>query len=281
MPSTNRIRRDLAWLRRARNADEDLAISDVTENYSILGVMGPESRALLQSLSDADFSDAAFPFFSHRSLRLGGIDVRATRLSYVGELGWEVMVPNNSASALFDALMRGWWCPRHTAGGRPRTDGAADRKAVSRHRSRYRAGHQPSGSRPRLRREAGQRPRLHWTQRFVAATPGGHPKPGWSLCCRARKHIWPIGQEPLLSVTAKNTSDRSPPRPSGIELESPVALAYVDAAFARQGRELQIDIAGTLHPATISLQAAFDPYGHRMKPAASAAVSCSQESHVS
>src|SRR5262249_25149992 len=66
---------------------------DVTSAYAVFGVMGPRSRELLALLSDADLSDAAFPFRASREISLGYYTVRATRITYVGELGWELYVP--------------------------------------------------------------------------------------------------------------------------------------------------------------------------------------------
>ena len=69
--------------------------------------MGPRSRALLSELSSSDFSAAAFPFGQSREVDLGGLTVRATRLSYVGELGWELYVPSEMAVAAFERLTGG------------------------------------------------------------------------------------------------------------------------------------------------------------------------------
>lgn len=278
MPSTNRVRRDLAWLRRARRGTESLEITDITEDLSILGVMGPESRALLQSLSDADFSDAAFPFFSHKSLRLGGIDVRATRLSYVGELGWELTVPNSSAVALFDILMQ--------AGGVQgiRLAGAHAQTALRIEKQFLAIGHDIGPDTTPLEAGLAFAVKLDSGPDFTGRDAlvqqrRADPRTRLVTLLPREKDIWPIGQEPLL-CEGKHVGQITSAA-FGHRIGSPVALAYLDAAFAREGQELQIDIAGDLHPATISLQAAFDPNGHRMKPAASAAVSRSKESHVS
>jgi glycine cleavage system aminomethyltransferase T len=78
---------------------------DVTSAYAVLSVMGPQSRALLAGLSGDDFSAAAFPFGHSREVDLGGLMVRATRLTYVGELGWELYVPSEVAVAAFGRLV--------------------------------------------------------------------------------------------------------------------------------------------------------------------------------
>ena len=69
------------------------SLVDVTSAYAVFGLMGPGSRDLLASLSGTDLSDEAFPFGTSREIDLGYFTVRATRITYVGELGWELYVP--------------------------------------------------------------------------------------------------------------------------------------------------------------------------------------------
>ncbi|MDX1422243.1 MAG: FAD-dependent oxidoreductase [Kiloniellales bacterium] len=97
--------KDLAWLRRHLSAGERVAIVDLTSAYAVLGVMGPRARDLLASLSDADLSDDAFAFAACREIEVGPAPVRATRLSFVGELGWELTVANDYARAVHRALL--------------------------------------------------------------------------------------------------------------------------------------------------------------------------------
>ncbi len=87
------------WLPGAR-----VTVRDRTEDLSVIGVMGPRSRDLLGASSDVDWSDEAFPFATSRSVRVGGVDLRATRMTYVGEVGWELVVPMADAPAVYDAL---------------------------------------------------------------------------------------------------------------------------------------------------------------------------------
>jgi 4-methylaminobutanoate oxidase (formaldehyde-forming) len=97
--------KDLAWI--TRHADRSglaVTVTDVTSAEAVIGVMGPKSRELLGSLTDADLSDAAFPFAGVRDVHVGPVGVRATRMSFVGELGWELSVPVELASALHRAL---------------------------------------------------------------------------------------------------------------------------------------------------------------------------------
>ena len=80
------------------------ALTDVTSGQAVLGVMGPRSRELLARLTDADLSNVAFPFLTSREIWLGSAPVRASRVTYVGELGWELYVPTELAAGVYDAV---------------------------------------------------------------------------------------------------------------------------------------------------------------------------------
>ncbi|HEY6335789.1 MAG TPA: FAD-dependent oxidoreductase [Alphaproteobacteria bacterium] len=96
---------DFAWIARACPEGLDAQIVDVTSIYAVLSLMGPKARTILQSVTRDDVSNAAFPFASYRAIVIAGAVVRALRVSYVGELGWELHVPTGSAVAVYDALM--------------------------------------------------------------------------------------------------------------------------------------------------------------------------------
>jgi 4-methylaminobutanoate oxidase (formaldehyde-forming) len=78
---------DLSWIRSRLGSREDVSITDVTSGRCCIGVWGPLSRALMQSVSDDDFSEAGFPYLTARDAVVGGVPVRAVRVTYVGELG--------------------------------------------------------------------------------------------------------------------------------------------------------------------------------------------------
>ena len=92
------------WIRRHLGAARAV-LTDVTSGEAVLGVMGPLSRALLARLTDADLSSAAFPFLSSREIWLASAPVRAARVTYVGELGWELYVPTEFAGGVYDAVV--------------------------------------------------------------------------------------------------------------------------------------------------------------------------------
>ncbi|MGD9960662.1 GcvT family protein [Nocardioides sp.] len=80
-------------------------LKDLTNDVSTIGVWGPKARDIVASLTDEDVSDAGFGFLTCRNITVAGITVLASRISYVGELGWELYVPMDQAAALWDALL--------------------------------------------------------------------------------------------------------------------------------------------------------------------------------
>ena len=95
---------DGAWIHE-HLAGADAVFEDVTEGWATLTLMGPRARDVLAAVSGADLSNAAAPFGSVREIRVAGQAVRALRVSYVGELGWELHMPAEAAAAVFDAVM--------------------------------------------------------------------------------------------------------------------------------------------------------------------------------
>jgi 4-methylaminobutanoate oxidase (formaldehyde-forming) len=98
------LQRDLAWLRKNLSSDEFVVITDVTAGEAVLCVMGPKSRALMQKVSPNDFSNAHHPFGTAREIEVGMGLARAHRVTYVGELGWELYVSSDQAAHVFEAL---------------------------------------------------------------------------------------------------------------------------------------------------------------------------------
>ena len=97
------LQRDLAWLRKHLE-DEFVVITDVTAAEAVLCVMGPKSRDLMRAVSPNDFSNEAHPFGTAREIEIGMGLARAHRVTYVGELGWEIYVSSDMAAHVFEAL---------------------------------------------------------------------------------------------------------------------------------------------------------------------------------
>ncbi|TYL72253.1 GcvT family protein [Bradyrhizobium cytisi] len=97
--------RDLAWLRTHAKEAGHVFVTDVSSGYTCLSVMGPRSRELLMRVSPADFSEAAFPFATAREIEIGYGMALAFRMTFVGELGWELHIPTEQALGVYDALI--------------------------------------------------------------------------------------------------------------------------------------------------------------------------------
>ncbi|WP_413992310.1 GcvT family protein [Labrys okinawensis] len=96
--------RDFNWIRKNISSGLRATLTDITSSYGVLGVMGPNSRELLARVTDTDMSNAAFPFRTAKLISIGGARVLASRISYAGELGWELYVPPEVASGVVEQI---------------------------------------------------------------------------------------------------------------------------------------------------------------------------------
>ncbi|MGF6647359.1 GcvT family protein [Paraburkholderia sp. GAS82] len=261
--------RDFDYIEKSIPHDRHCTLVDVTGQYAVLAVMGPRSRELLQSISKADWNNDGFPFGQSREVDIGYATVRATRLTYVGELGWELYVPVEFAAGVYETL--------HTAG---KPFGLLN------------AGYYAIDS---LRIEKGYRA---WGREL---TPDSNPfEAGLSFACKLNREIPFRGREALLKLrdeplrrrmvvlTADGAADRMlwggeailrngapvgfvSSAAFGHTLGCPVAMGYInnpdgvaDAAYLTSGR-YEIDVAGDLLPAMVHLKAPYDPRSERVK----------------
>jgi 4-methylaminobutanoate oxidase (formaldehyde-forming) len=98
--------RDLAWLNRNTPEGAACVVTDVSSGMPMLSLMGPRSRALLEKLSGETLSNAALPFGTSRDIEIGCATVRATRLTYVGELGWELYMPAEFGAHVLETILK-------------------------------------------------------------------------------------------------------------------------------------------------------------------------------
>ena len=98
---------DAGWLKKLRREHgfTDVEIDDITSDLAIFGIWGPRSREILQSLTSEDLSNSAFPFMHSKELEINGIRLRATRITYVGELGYELYIPSAEAPPIWELLV--------------------------------------------------------------------------------------------------------------------------------------------------------------------------------
>jgi 4-methylaminobutanoate oxidase (formaldehyde-forming) len=261
---TVQTERDKDWITRHIGGEEQAELVDVTESFSVLGVMGPNARTLLSRLTEADLSNEAFPFASAQSLDIGQATVRAVRLTYVGELGWELHVPNSQAVLLYDLLMEA---------GQDLGISNAGHYAINslRLEKGYRAwGADISPDDTPI--EAGLEFALDWRKPFLGREALQKQKESGlnrRLILFTLQDPGPVlwGGEPICrdGVPVGYTTSGS----YGHTLGRAVALGYVnnpigaEADFIRNGR-YEINIAGTLFLANSHLRAAYDPERKRI-----------------
>ncbi len=253
-------RHALTWVRRHAEGRHAF-VTDVTSGYAQLNVQGPRSRELLQSLTSADLSNAAFPFRTAREIDLGYARVLCVRITYLGELGYELYVPTEQAVHVYDRLVEA---------GRPVGLRHAGLKALAslRMEKGYRDyGHDIDNTdsvleaglgfavaldKPFVGREAvlAQRAAGPLTRRLVQVLVGD-PEPLMFHAEVLRRDDRPVGYVRAASY--------------GFTLGGAVGLAMVDAAGEAVDRawldagDWDVEIAGRRYPATASLRPLYDP----------------------
>ncbi|MEM0950148.1 MAG: FAD-dependent oxidoreductase [Pseudomonadota bacterium] len=105
--SAGTAHRDLHWLKTHVPDGARVTTTDLTAAQAVLGLMGPRARDFLQAFTKSDLSNAAFPFGTFQDIEIGRVSVRAQRITYQGELGWEIFVSSEFAGALLDDLLSG------------------------------------------------------------------------------------------------------------------------------------------------------------------------------
>ena len=259
--------RDRAWLDRKIAKDAHVSVVDATSAWGVLSVMGPNARALLSRLIDADLSNAAFPFGTAREVEFGLARALAFRVSYVGELGWEIYLPTEFMAQAFDALDREGKAFDLKLCGYHALDSLRMEKAyrhwghdVSPGDNPFEAGLGFAVSFKKacdfIGRAALERARQAPLQRRMVQIALESPEP---MLFHA---------EPLLRdgrIVGRVTSGAY-----GHALGRALGLAYVeraegvDAAFIESG-SYEVEIAAERFPARVSLKPLYDPKGERMR----------------
>lgn len=261
--------RDLDWLGRNLPPDAHVVLTDVTSAWTVLSVMGPRSRALLQKVSRADFSNEGFPFATIREIGVGYATVLASRRTYMGELGWELYVPVEFAATVFETL--------HEAGAE---FGLRDAGYYAVEGLRLEKGYRAWG-RELTPDDTPFQAGLGWAVKLDK--PGGFigqkalveakTKP---LTRRLVSVVLEDG-EPLLWGGEALLRDGAPvgdltSAAYGHTIGAALGLGYVkradgaaiDAAWLEAGR-FEVDLAGTRLKAKVSLRPPYDPAGARIK----------------
>jgi len=96
---------DFSWISRNIPQNLEVQLSDITEDWTTLSLMGPDSREVLGQITDAALGNVEFPFGTLQPVRIAGHDVRALRVTFVGELGWELHMPRSAGADVYNAIM--------------------------------------------------------------------------------------------------------------------------------------------------------------------------------
>jgi 4-methylaminobutanoate oxidase (formaldehyde-forming) len=256
---------DEAWIRRRMTGRA--VLTDVSSAYAVVGVMGPQSRALLASLTDTDLSTAGFPWGAARRIFIGYGEALAVRMSYVGELGWELYVPTEFAEGVYEAIVAAGAAFGLRLAGLQAMDALRLEKGfkhwghdIGPEDTPYEAG---LGFAVRLQHEdafigkaALKRQQARGTRRRLCL----FTLPGSTALLLHDEPIWRDGV-----VVGRTTSGQF-----GHTIGMPIAMGWVTgrkpiaAAWLNAGR-YEIEVAGERLPARIHLEPPWDPRGARMR----------------
>jgi glycine cleavage system aminomethyltransferase T/glycine/D-amino acid oxidase-like deaminating enzyme len=266
------------WFTDHLPADGTAALADLTSAWTTLGLWGPRAREIMQAVSDDDFSHPGFAFGSCREVEAAGITVLASRISYVGELGWELYVPMEQGARLWDAL----WDAGRPAGLVPVGIGVYG--TTGRLEKGYRAYGNELTPDYTLAEAGMMRPRVK-EHPFIGkdAYLAQRERPPVAVLCTltvddhrsaSGELRYMLGGEPILSASGEPLIDASG-RPSyvtsagsGPSTGKHLLMAYLPAGQAQQGARLSVEYLGERYPVTVAVAGPtplFDPQNERIR----------------
>jgi glycine cleavage system T protein len=255
---------DLAWMRRNLPADGSVSLHDRTSGLCCIGVWGPLARKLVQSVSEDDLGNDAFPYMTAREFHVGYVPVRGLRISYVGELGWEIYAPTEFGAQLWDTLWEAGEPLGAVACGGAAYDSLRLEKGYRLWGQDIDEEHNPF--------EAG----LGWLVRFKkeadfigreAAAAIKERGVERKLCCMVAddparllvgKEALLDGDRPLGYVTSAGY---------GATVGESILYGYLPVSNAEVGTTLSVWADGAAHPVTVAAEPLFDPANERLKDA--------------
>jgi 4-methylaminobutanoate oxidase (formaldehyde-forming) len=252
---------DLSWIRRHLPADGSAAARDVTSSLACIGVWGPRARDLMQAASEDDFTNAGFPYLTARRVTVGEVPVLALRVTYVGELGWELYAPMEYGLRLWDTLWEA---------GKPFGAAAAGYRAIDSLRlekgyrywsadihSEYNPYEAGLGFAVKLDkgdfigRGALERARREGVRR--------------KLCCLtlAEPAAVVLGGEPILH--AGKVAGRVTSGGYGYTVRRSIAYGYLPVELAAPGTAVDVELFGERLAAEVAREPLHDPRGEKIK----------------
>jgi 4-methylaminobutanoate oxidase (formaldehyde-forming) len=253
---TTAIKRDLCWLKRHLRDDEKVQLLDQTNDFAVLGLMGPKSAEIMQQLAADELNQLGY--FRYCQARIADIEVEAVRLSYVGEAGWEITCAADKALQLYDALAH--------AGASPAGIFAQSSMRIEKRFLAF--GHDLDTDINPFQARLGFA--IDWESDFIgksALSKIRHETPESRIVSIVLDSIeaQPLGNEPVYlngNIIGKTTSAAF-----GYRVGKSVAIALVKtgAEMNLDGLEIEIDIARRHFSGYITSKPAFDPDGSRMR----------------
>jgi len=252
---------DLAWIRDQAPPDGSVTVTDVTSRYTSVGLWGPAAREVLSSVCEDDISDEGFPYFTARSLMIDAVPAFALRVSYVGELGWEIYTTTEYGLRLWDVLWQAGQTHGLIAAGGGAFDSLRLEKGYRLWGNELHTEYNPY--------EAG----ISWTVRLKKGDFLGREallrmkEQGVSrkLCCLTftTPEGIALGKEPILHggtpvgyVTSANY---------GYSVGKYIAYGYLPIELAEDGAELAVEYFGTQHPVVLTSEPLYDPKNEKLK----------------
>lgn len=248
---TNAIKRDFAWFKRYAEGF-DVTLIDSTEDYAVLGLMGPEAARIISDCGAPELNELGY--FKVGPAHVAGCHVRAVRMSYVGEAGWELTMKAEDASAVYAALTAAGAVP---AGMFAQTSMRVEKGFAA-------MGHELDSDTSPV--EAGLDMLVSKKKSFIGSEAlAGRRKDAKRAMMTViieDESAVPLGHEPVYAggrIVGHTTTACF-----GYRVGKPIALAYVRMEDA-DGAAAEVDIAGTRFAALLQFACAFDPSGSRMK----------------
>ncbi len=253
---------DLGWMQaHIKPGDGEVELRDMTDELVCIGMWGPQARKVLQKVTKDNVSNKAFPYMTAKYLNIKGASVLAKRVTYVGELGWELYVEPAWAVQVWDAL---WDAGKEfgiIAGGYKVLDSLRLEKGyryysadVTMLENPYEAGlgfcvHLNKGD--FIGRKALRQAKKHLTQKLCTLVVGGE------------EYLMLYGGEAVYA--GERVLGRVRSGGYGYTVKKNIVLAYLPLDLAKVGTKLEIDIFGERYPAQVVPTALFDPKGERVK----------------
>ncbi|MQA08199.1 MAG: FAD-dependent oxidoreductase [Pseudonocardiaceae bacterium] len=253
--------RDLDWILRHCPEDGSVRVRDITAGTCCIGVWGPLARDLVQPLTTTDLSHGAMGFFKAREIYLGDVPVTAMRLSYVGELGWELYASADVGLRLWDALWEAGQPLGVIAAGRSAFNSLRLEKGYRAWGTDMSAEHDPyeAGVGFAVRMDKGD-----FLGRQALADRGEHTarRKLTPLLLDQREHVV-MGHEPVYVDGAPAGYVTS--AAYGYTIDRPIAYAWLAPEAAKPDTSVQIEYFARLYPATVTDEPLFDPDMSRIR----------------